>query len=125
MHNMQGLDLSDRQGLERRVWQVEVRVALSDERAVQSVVDHLAGLRGTPLKVPAGGQGGLGASGEGVSLTVTWLSDGIKTVKDWRHLVNLLMSAMLATLPCPSQKPPLAVPIHRLVSRCLTCDGMT
>ena len=117
MPDMQGLDLSEQQqGLERRV--VVVRIRLADDAAVAAALDHMAGLARAPLKLG----GGLGAGGGW--LKVTQLSDGVKAVKDWRHLVYLVMSAMLACMqtPVPSQPSPpdqlqLAVPIHSMVRR--------
>ena len=77
----------DSKGSPRAALLVTVRV--SEEKAVSSVLNQLAGLQGA-LPVGAGAKCGL---------SVTWLSDGTKAVQDWRLIMQLILAVLLATMP--------------------------
>ena len=76
--------------------QLLAKVRLATHEAVPAVRAHLEGLAHTPLKIATGPGGPRGGAIEVVS---SYVSDGSKSIDDWRQLVHLVFVAMLAAMP--------------------------
>jgi hypothetical protein len=109
--------------------QVLVKVRLSSHEAVPAVRAHLEKLAKNPLSVTAGHPGGVGGGARcgAIEVVSTYVSDGSSSIHDWRQLLHVVMSAMLAAMPDSSAAlgeqqeaeplPAFAAPLHTLVGK--------